>query len=49
MAIEPVKKVTIISPVTSGKRLMRTLSSLGAIDVINAKEELDFIMQMMIP
>lgn len=40
MAIEPVKKVTIISPVTSGKRLMRTLSSLGAIDVINAKEEI---------
>ena len=41
MAIEPVKKVTIISPVTSGRRLMRTLSSLSVIHVISATEQFE--------
>jgi len=41
MAIDPIKKLTILSPRNSSKRLMRTVSALGIIDVIDAGEQLE--------
>lgn len=41
MAIDPIKKLTILSPRHSSKRLMRTVSALGIIDVIDAGEQLE--------
>lgn len=41
MAIDPIKKLTIVSPMHCSKRLMRTISSLGIIDVIDAGEQLE--------
>ena len=35
MAIEPIKKVVIVSPRNSNKRLMKTISSLGVMEVID--------------
>ncbi|MCK9228171.1 MAG: V-type ATPase 116kDa subunit family protein [Syntrophorhabdaceae bacterium] len=40
MAIEPIKKLTILSPVQSNKRIMRAVSSLGAVDVTDAGDHL---------
>lgn len=40
MAIEPIKKLTILSPVQSSRRIMRAVSSLGAVDVTDAGEHL---------
>jgi len=40
MAIEPVKKISIISPVASGQRLMKALNRLGAIDITDAGENI---------
>ncbi|MHB8110370.1 MAG: V-type ATP synthase subunit I [Syntrophorhabdaceae bacterium] len=40
MAIEPIKKLIILSPVQSNKRIMRTISSLGVVDVTDAGEHL---------
>ena len=41
MAIDPIKKLTIVSPMQYSKRLMRTVSTLGIIDVIDAGEHLE--------
>ncbi|MCX5842343.1 MAG: hypothetical protein NT022_01090, partial [Deltaproteobacteria bacterium] len=35
MAIEPIKKVTIVSPENSNRRLMRTINRLGVMEVID--------------
>ncbi|NLT24965.1 MAG: hypothetical protein GXX82_18155 [Syntrophorhabdus sp.] len=40
MAIDPIKKLTILSPMHSSKRLLRTVSSLGVVDVTDASEGL---------
>jgi len=41
MAIDPIKKLTILSPMHSSKRLMRTVSTLGVVDIIDAGEHLE--------
>ncbi len=41
MAIDPIKKLTIVSPVHSSKRIMRVVSSLGMIDVTDAGSQMD--------
>ncbi len=41
MAIDPIKKLTILSPMHSSKRLMRTVSALGIVDIIDAGEGLE--------
>jgi V/A-type H+/Na+-transporting ATPase subunit I len=40
MAIEPIKKLAILSPVQSNKWVMRAVSSLGAVDVTDAGDHL---------
>ena len=40
MAIDPIKKVTIVCPGGSGRRLIRLLHSLGAVEVIDAGKQL---------
>lgn len=41
MAIDPIKKLTILSPMHSSKRLLRTVSALGIVDVTDAGEGLE--------
>ncbi len=41
MAIEPIKKLTVISPLISSKKLMQTVRELGIVHVIDAAEELE--------
>ncbi|OPY79222.1 MAG: V-type ATP synthase subunit I [Syntrophorhabdus sp. PtaU1.Bin153] len=38
MAIEPIKKLTLVSPRGTGRHLLRTISHLGAVEVIDAGE-----------
>lgn len=41
MAIEPIKKLTVISPLTSNDRLMQSVRELGIVHIIDATEQLE--------
>ena len=41
MAIEPLKRVTVVSPKGASKRLMKSINSLGVMEIIDIKESLE--------
>lgn len=41
MAIEPIKKLTVVSPITRSERLMQIVRELGIVHVIDAAEKLE--------
>lgn len=41
MAIEPIKRVTVVSPKNTNKRLIKAISNLGTMEIIDVKDSLE--------